>query len=134
YNEEELIVGEKCMAPRAVVLLSGGVDSATTLAIAKSEGFEPYALTFRYGQRHEAEIEYAKRVATHLHVARHTIVDIDLRVIGGPSTSPPMSGWRTWRRRPGWKVGSGSLSTRRSSASRRQRSSSADWRSAWIMD
>jgi 7-cyano-7-deazaguanine synthase len=69
--------------PRAVVLLSGGLDSTTTLAIAKSEGFEPHALTFRYGQRHEAEVEAARRVAAALGVASHVIVPIDLRVFGG---------------------------------------------------
>lgn len=69
--------------PRAVVLLSGGLDSATTLAIAKHEGFEPYALTFRYGQRHEAEIAAAYRVARHLGAAEHVVVDIDLRLFGG---------------------------------------------------
>ncbi len=69
--------------PKAVVLLSGGLDSTTTLAIAKQEGFEPYALTFRYGQRHEAEIEAAQRVAARMGVAQHIIALIDLRMFGG---------------------------------------------------
>ncbi|HJQ12908.1 MAG TPA: 7-cyano-7-deazaguanine synthase QueC [Gemmatimonadaceae bacterium] len=69
--------------PPAVVLLSGGLDSTTTLAIAKSEGFTPYALTFRYGQRHEAEIYAAERVAAQLGAAQHVIAAIDLRVFGG---------------------------------------------------
>jgi 7-cyano-7-deazaguanine synthase len=68
---------------RAVVLLSGGLDSATTLAIARAEGFEPYALTFRYGQRHAREVEAARRVAAALGVARHVVSDIDLAVFGG---------------------------------------------------
>ncbi len=69
--------------PRAVVLLSGGLDSATTLAIAAEEGFETYALTFRYGQRHHREIEAARRVAAALGAARHVVTDIDLRLFGG---------------------------------------------------
>jgi 7-cyano-7-deazaguanine synthase len=69
--------------PRAVVLLSGGLDSTTTLAIAKAEGFETYALSFRYGQRHAVELEAARNVATQMSVARHVIVDIDLRQFGG---------------------------------------------------
>jgi 7-cyano-7-deazaguanine synthase len=68
---------------RAVVLLSGGLDSTTTLAIAKSEGYEPYALTFRYGQRHDNEIEAAGRVARALGATDHRIVEIDLRAFGG---------------------------------------------------
>jgi len=68
---------------RAVVLLSGGLDSATCLAIAKVEGFTPYALSFRYGQRHEAELEAARRVAESLGAAGHVVVDIDLRTFGG---------------------------------------------------
>jgi len=68
---------------RAVVLLSGGLDSTTTLAIAKAEGFEPYALSFRYGQRHEHEIEAARRVAAAHVVAQHVVADIDLRQFGG---------------------------------------------------
>jgi 7-cyano-7-deazaguanine synthase len=69
--------------PKAVVLLSGGVDSTTALAIARRDGFEPYALTFRYGQRHAAEIDAARRVARAFHVARHEVVDFDLRRFGG---------------------------------------------------
>lgn len=69
--------------PNAVVLLSGGLDSTTTLAIARSEGFEPHALTFRYGQRHEAELDAARRVAKFFGVAQHVVVDIDLRLFGG---------------------------------------------------
>jgi 7-cyano-7-deazaguanine synthase len=68
---------------KAVVLLSGGIDSATTLAIAKNLGFEIYALSFRYGQRHAVELEAALRVAARHNVERHLIVDIDLRMIGG---------------------------------------------------
>lgn len=67
----------------AVILLSGGLDSATTLAIAKQEGFTPYALSFRYGQRHGVELEAAARVAAALGVAEHVIADIDLRRFGG---------------------------------------------------
>jgi len=67
----------------AVVLLSGGLDSATTLAIAKAEGFEPYAMSFRYGQRHAVELAAAKKVAAQIGVVEHRIVDIDLRAFGG---------------------------------------------------
>ena len=69
--------------PAAVVLLSGGMDSATTAAIALSRGYSVHALSFRYGQRHAAELRAAERVAEHLGVARHVILDIDLRAIGG---------------------------------------------------
>jgi 7-cyano-7-deazaguanine synthase len=69
--------------PRAIVLLSGGLDSATALAVSRRDGFEPYAMTFRYGQRHAAEIEAAKRVAAAQGVAKHLVVDIDLRQWGG---------------------------------------------------
>ena len=68
---------------RAVVLLSGGLDSATVLAIAKSEGYAPYALSFSYGQRHAWELKAAKRVATSIGVAEHRTVAIDLRAFGG---------------------------------------------------
>jgi 7-cyano-7-deazaguanine synthase len=69
--------------PRAVVLLSGGVDSTTCLAIAHHAGFEAYALSFRYGQRHSIELEAAARVAQTLGAAQHVVVDIDLRMFGG---------------------------------------------------
>ncbi len=70
-------------AQRAVVLLSGGLDSATTLAIAASHGFDCYALSFNYGQRHQAEIEAAQRVAAAQGVVEHRWVELDLRAIGG---------------------------------------------------
>lgn len=69
--------------PRAVVLLSGGLDSATALAEAKAAGFEPYALTIHYGQRHAVEVEAARRVARAAGVARHVELEIDLRAFGG---------------------------------------------------
>ena len=69
--------------PRAVALLSGGVDSTTVLAIAKSEGFAVHALSFRYGQRHSSEIEAAKRIARNAAVREHHLVDIDLTLFGG---------------------------------------------------
>lgn len=68
---------------KAVVLVSGGLDSATALALARQQGFACYALSFRYGQRHEAEIEAARRVAAALGAARHVVTDIDLRAFGG---------------------------------------------------
>ena len=73
------------MKKPAVVLLSGGLDSTTVLAIAKSQGYDPYALSFRYGQRHAVELESAGRVAAAQGVRRHVIADIDLRVFGGSS-------------------------------------------------
>lgn len=68
---------------RAVVLLSGGLDSTTTLALAKAEGRQCFALTVRYGQRHEHELEASKKIAVHFDVAQHLIFDVDLRSIGG---------------------------------------------------
>jgi 7-cyano-7-deazaguanine synthase len=68
---------------RAVVLLSGGLDSATTLAIAASRGFEPYAISFAYGQRHAHELDCARALAARMGVARHVVANIDLRVFGG---------------------------------------------------
>jgi 7-cyano-7-deazaguanine synthase len=68
---------------RAVVLLSGGIDSTTTLAIAIAEGYEAYALSFDYGQRHEIETQAARRVADSLGAKDHRIAKIDLRIFGG---------------------------------------------------
>ena len=69
--------------PPAVVLLSGGLDSTTVLAIARSEGFSIHALTFRYGQRHSAEVEAAQSIARAAGVTNHRVVDIDLTLFGG---------------------------------------------------
>lgn len=79
------------MNPRAVVLLSGGIDSTTTLAVARARGFESHALTFRYGQRHVAEIEAARRVARALGAAAHEIVTIDLRAFGGSALTADLA-------------------------------------------
>lgn len=68
---------------KAVVLVSGGLDSATALAVARKEGFACHALTIRYGQRHAAEIEAAKLVAKSLGAVHHVVSDIDLRAFGG---------------------------------------------------
>jgi 7-cyano-7-deazaguanine synthase len=68
---------------RAVVLLSGGLDSSTVVAIAKSDGFSIFAMSFRYGQRHVTELEAARRVAAKLGVEKHIVVDIDLKQFGG---------------------------------------------------
>lgn len=68
---------------KSVVLLSGGIDSSTTLALAKNEGFECYAISFDYKQRHSVELESAKKVAKHVGVKEHLIVSFDLRKIGG---------------------------------------------------
>ncbi len=67
----------------AVVLSSGGIDSTTTLAIAKAEAYDVYSLTFDYGQRHAAELDAARRVADFFKVKRHLVIAIDLRAIGG---------------------------------------------------
>lgn len=71
------------MTKPAVILLSGGLDSTTCLAIARAEGFDCYCLTINYGQRHAVELEAGERVAASLHAARHVQLDIDLRVFGG---------------------------------------------------
>ncbi len=89
---------------KAVILLSGGVDSATTLAIARAEGFETYALTLRYGQRHGREVEAARRVAQHLGVARHVVTDLDLRVFGGSALTDD---WPVPKDRSDREIGTG---------------------------
>ncbi|WED42793.1 7-cyano-7-deazaguanine synthase QueC [Legionella cardiaca] len=78
---------------KAVILLSGGLDSATCLAIAKAAGFSCYALSFMYGQRHTAELTAAKRVAEHLQAVEHRIVNLDIGQFGGSAltdTSMPV--------------------------------------------
>lgn len=70
---------------RAVVLLSGGLDSATAAAMARREGWELFALTLRYGQVHQAELHAARRVAEHLGVSKHVELDVDLKAFGGSS-------------------------------------------------
>lgn len=77
-------------SPPAVVLLSGGLDSTTVLAVARRDGFTPYAMTFRYGQRHSVEIDAARRVAAAQGVAKHVVVDIDLRQWGGSALTADM--------------------------------------------
>jgi 7-cyano-7-deazaguanine synthase len=71
------------MTGKAVVLLSGGLDSATTLAIARAEGYECHALSFDYGQRHARELESARRVAAALGADQHLVLSLDLRAFGG---------------------------------------------------
>jgi 7-cyano-7-deazaguanine synthase len=68
---------------RAVVLLSGGLDSATTLAVAHAEGFEMFALSFDYGQRHKVELDASRRIADFYRIKKHLVMDINLRKIGG---------------------------------------------------
>jgi len=69
--------------PKAVLLLSGGLDSTTLLAVARRDGFDVHAMTFRYGQRHATEIDAARRVAARFGVHDHVVADIDLRTFGG---------------------------------------------------
>ena len=69
--------------PRAVVLLSGGLDSATALAVAQADGVAAYALTVRYGQRHAVELEAARRIAARAGVVEHEVAEVDLRLFGG---------------------------------------------------
>lgn len=75
----------------AIVLLSGGLDSATVLAIAQADGYAVHALSFRYGQRHAVEVEAARRIATNANVVEHKIVDIDLRVFGGSALTDTLA-------------------------------------------
>jgi 7-cyano-7-deazaguanine synthase len=77
--------------PKAVVLLSGGLDSTTVLAIANASGYESYALSFSYGQRHSWELECARKVAANSGVKDHRIAEIDLRVFGGSALTAEIS-------------------------------------------
>jgi 7-cyano-7-deazaguanine synthase len=79
------------MNPRAVVLLSGGIDSTTTLAVARQRNFDCYALTFDYGQRHVAELEAARRVAQAVGAVAHEVVRIDLRAFGGSALTADLA-------------------------------------------
>mgnify|MGYP001430348000 FL=1 len=71
------------MSNKAIILLSGGLDSTTCLAIAKNQGFELYALTFNYGQRHDFELKSAQKIVDHFQIKNHSIVNIDLAQFGG---------------------------------------------------
>jgi 7-cyano-7-deazaguanine synthase len=73
----------KVMSKKAVILYSGGLDSTTCLAIARAEGFEPYAISFAYGQRHKLELEFAKANARQMGAVEHLVVEFDLRKVGG---------------------------------------------------
>src|SRR5262249_25370520 len=86
-----LVVSVSMEAKKAVVLLSGGIASTTTLAIARQEGFELYALTFRYGQRHAIEVDAARRVAASLGVKAQVELDIDLRPFGGSALTSSLA-------------------------------------------
>ena len=77
---------------KAVILLSGGIDSTTTLAIAKNKGFDIYAISFNYGQRHFVELDAAKRCAAHFNVKKHIIINFDLREIGGSALPSDIEG------------------------------------------
>jgi 7-cyano-7-deazaguanine synthase len=78
--------------PTAVVLLSGGMDSTTTAAVALRDGFDVHALSVRYGQRHAVELEAACRVAERLGIRRHVIIDLDLRAFGGSALTADLPG------------------------------------------
>ncbi len=82
-KNQKLIPKPQSPIPKAVVLLSGGIDSSTTMAVARAEGFEIYALSFDYSQRHRRELDSAKKVASALGAKKHLIINFDLREIGG---------------------------------------------------
>ncbi|MBF0235092.1 MAG: 7-cyano-7-deazaguanine synthase QueC [Desulfamplus sp.] len=82
-NSDKISDSTKLASKRAVILSSGGIDSTTTMAIALSEGYELYSLSFRYGQRHHAELMAAEKVASFFNAKKHLIVNVDLGSIGG---------------------------------------------------
>lgn len=88
----------------AIVLLSGGLDSATTLAIARSQGYETYGLSFDYGQRHKRELEAAKKIAKSLAVKKHLVVEIDNQIFGGSALTDKVD---VPKSRPDKEIGSG---------------------------
>lgn len=75
--------------PKAVILLSGGLDSATIVAMAKAQGFACYSMSFDYGQRHRAELQAAERVARQLGVVEHKVIGLDLNGVGGSALTDP---------------------------------------------
>lgn len=77
--------------PKAVILLSGGLDSTTTLAVARNEGYEVYALSFQYGQRHKSELDASRLIAKNFSVAQHIVAQIDLRIFGGSALTSEVS-------------------------------------------
>ncbi len=105
-SESTSPVRERASRRRAVVLVSGGLDSATCLAIAKAEGYACHALSFAYGQRHEAELVAAARVAGTLGAIEHRVMSIDLGVFGGSAGAAPEqpAGWNAGGSvsPPGW--------------------------------
>jgi 7-cyano-7-deazaguanine synthase len=81
--------GKKEREEPAIILLSGGLDSSTTLAIAVEQGYTPYALSFRYGQRHERELAASQALAQHFGCVEHKVFDLDLGVFGGSALTDP---------------------------------------------
>ncbi len=79
------------MSKRAVILVSGGLDSATALAEARSAGFECYAMSFNYGQRHRQELQAAHQVCEALGVSQHVVIDLNLRAIGGSALTADLA-------------------------------------------
>ena len=89
-NEAASPMTEEAPRSKAVILLSGGVDSTTCLAVAKAHGFIPHTIAFDYGQRHRAELEAAARVAAAFGVARHLVLEVPLGLIGGSALTTAM--------------------------------------------
>ncbi len=81
---------------KAVVLSSGGLDSTTVMAIAKSRGYDIYSLSFRYGQRHCAELEAARKIAEQMQVVQHLVMDMDMKLIGGSALTDSIAVPKDW--------------------------------------